>query len=142
MSIGRLAICEQHLPLGARIGIFRHLDLAGGDRALQLGIVVGERPQRQRQLADGLRDRDLLGDLRRRLEGDRGDGLGDLIARFVARVEALVDGEDADVADDRLGGAQRRAVAAARDLLGQDEVDAVAREDEAGDAAGRGDRRP
>ena len=74
----------------------------------------------------------------RRLERHRGDGLGDLVAALVARVEALVDGEHADVADDRLGGAQRRAVAAARDLLGQDEVDPVAREDEAGDARGRG----
>ena len=66
-------------------------------------------------------------------------GLGDLVALLVARVDALVDGEHADVADDRLGDAQRRAVAAALDLLGQDEVDPVAREDEAGDAAGRGD---
>ena len=39
------------------------------------------------------------------------------------------------VSETRSGGA----VAAARDLLGQDEVDPVAREDEAGDAAGGGD---
>ena len=38
-----------------------------------------------------------------------------------------------------LGDLERRAVAAARDFLGQDDVDTVAREDEAGDAAGRGD---
>ena len=116
----------------------RHLHLAGRDGALQLGIVVGERPQRQRQLADGLGDRDLLGDLGSRLERHRGDGLGDLVARLVARIEALVDGEDADVADDGLGGAQRRTVAAAGHFLGEDEIDPVAREDEAGDAAGRG----
>ena len=82
--------------------------------------------------------RDLLGDLGRRFERHRRHGLGDLVAALVARVEALVDGEHADVADDRLGDAQRRTVAAARDLLGQDEVDPVAREDEAGDARGRG----
>src|SRR5205085_9169874 len=108
------------------------------DGALEFGIVVRETAQRQRELTDGLRDRDLLGDLGRRLEGDGGHGLGDLVARLVARVEPLVDREHADVADDRLGGAQGRPVAAARDLLGEDQVDPVAREDEAGDAGGGG----
>ena len=60
------------------------------------------------------------------------------LAVLVARVDALVGGEHAEVAEDRLGNLERRAVAAALDLLGQDDVDPVAREDEAGDAAGRG----
>ena len=41
------------------------------------------------------------------------------------------------IADDRLGDLERRTVAAAFDLLGQDHVDVVAREDEAGDAGRR-----
>src|SRR5207237_2829174 len=59
---------------------------------------------------------------------------------IVARIQALVDGEHADVADDRLGSAQRRAavLAASGDLLGQHKVDAVAGENEAGDAGGGG----
>src|SRR3954471_5824452 len=130
---------EQHMPLGAGLGIGRSRDLARGDRPLELGIVVGERAQRQRQLADGLCHRDLLGDLRGRLERHRGGALRDLVAMLVAGVEALIDGEHPDVADDRLGGAQRRPVAAALDLLGQDEIDTVAGKHETRNAAGRGD---
>ena len=62
------------------------------------------------------------------------------LAVLVLAVDALVGGEHADVADDRLGGLERRTVAAAGDLLGQDQVDPVAREDEAGDAGGGGHR--
>ena len=56
------------------------------------------------------------------------------LAVLVLAVDALVGGEHAHVADDRFGDLERRAVAAAGDVLGQDHVDPVAREDEAGDA--------
>ena len=142
VSIGWLAMASSICLLGLGIVAVGHLDLAGGDRALQLGIVVGERAQRQRQLAERLRDRDLLGDLRRRLERHVGDGLRPRSCRpRRLRVDALVGGEHAQVADDRLGRLERRAVAAAGHRLGQHQVDAVAREDEAGDAAGRGHAR-
>ena len=83
-----------------------------------------------------LRDGDLLGDARSGFQRDVGEGLDLGLAFFVLAVDALVGGEHAQVADDRLGNLERRAIAAAGDVLGQDHVDPVAREDEAGDAAG------
>ena len=72
--------------------------------------------------------------LRSDLERDVGEGLDLRLAVVVLLGDALVGGEHAQVADDRLGDLERRAFAATLDRLGQNHVDMVAREDEAGDA--------
>jgi hypothetical protein len=64
VSIGCPLDGDQHAPLGMWVAVLRDLDLAGGDGALKLGIVVGQAAQRQGQLPDRLGDHDLLGDAR------------------------------------------------------------------------------
>src|SRR5438105_3700342 len=66
---------EQHLPLLRRVGIRRDLDVAGRDRALELGGIIGDRAERQRQRTHALRDRNLLGDARSDLQRDVGKRL-------------------------------------------------------------------
>src|SRR4029079_15332775 len=50
-GVGRVAVAraighgEQHLALLRRVGVGRHLDFARGDRALEVGGIVGERAQ-------------------------------------------------------------------------------------------------
>ena len=120
-----------------RIGARRDLDVAGGDRPLEFRRIVGDRAQRQRERADALRNRDLLGDARSDFERDVGESLDLGLAVIVLVGDALVGGEHAHVADDRFRNLERRAFAAAADRLVEHHVDMVAREDEAGDA-GRG----
>jgi hypothetical protein len=74
-----------------------------------------------------------------RLERDRSRCLDLGLAFGVLGAGALVGGKHADVADDGLGDLERLAFAAAGPFLGEDDVHPVAREDEAGDAAGRRD---
>ncbi len=127
----RLGGDAQHHRLFA-LGIARHLHRAIGDRFFEFAGIVGQRTQRQRQLADRARDGDLFGHLGRRLQRDGGIG-ADLGLAVLAHdiVGALVGGEHADVAHDRFGHLQRRTVATAGNRLRQDQVDPVARKDEA-----------
>ncbi len=132
-----------HFLFGLRIAVGRHIHLAVGDRLLEIALVVGDRAQRQRELPHGLRDGDLFGDLGRRLDRDVRIGGDDGVALVVGLlVGLLVGGEHAQIAQDRLRSLERRAIAAAGNRLGQHQVDAVAREDEAGDGAlgGHGNR--
>ncbi|PAV93359.1 hypothetical protein WR25_00939 [Diploscapter pachys] len=69
----RLGGDAQHHRLFA-LGIARHLHRAIGDRFFEFAGIVGQRTQRQRQLADRARDGDLFGHLGRRLQRDGGIG--------------------------------------------------------------------
>ena len=116
-----------------------HTDALSGDRR-EIRLLAAEAPQAQRQRAHLERQRYALGLLRRYLQGHV---LADLRAAAFA-VQALVDGEDAHVGQQRLaelaGLAAFRSLGGHRPLDREDDIDEVAGEHEAGDTRGAVDR--
>ena len=106
---------------------------------LRLGVLVGEAAQAQRELAQLVEQRDLLGDARIDLERR---GLGFLVVLVLAGLVAglRAHGDDPDVAQHGLADPTARRTIGRRQGLGQDEIDAVARKDQTGVARRRVDR--
>ena len=134
LSIGRLAMREQHLALLGRVGAAGTLTSPEAmARSSSAWLSAIERSDRL-SVPMRLGDRDLLGDPRSDFERDGGEGLDLGLAVHVLAVDALVGREHAQVAQDRLGDLERRRRRRRPRPLGQHQVDPVAREDEAGDA--------
>ena len=105
---------------------------------------VAHRIQHQREGAEGLGEGDDLGlarrDLERRgLRDRRALGLAFLVLWRRLRPEALVEGEDPEVGEHRLAGADA-AARVARERIGQDQIDPVAGQREPAQAGDRVDR--
>jgi hypothetical protein len=136
-SSGRLAKATSICFSCVGLAFGRDFDVAGRDRALKLRRIVGDRAQRQRQRADALRNRDLLGDARRNFDRDVGEGL-DLVlpSSFlsVTRWSVASTRTLRMIVSDTLSAGPSPPPST---CLRQHQVDMVAREDEAGDAGRR-----
>ena len=105
---------EQHLPLLRRIGSGRDLDLAGRDRTLELGAVLSAIERSDSDSVPRLWATAIFSAIRGVTSKVTLEKVLDLgLAVFVLLADPLVGGEHADVADDRFGDLERRAVAAA-----------------------------